>query len=107
MCWLWFVVQPYSETSSGSSTDTEEAPALPPRTWRSKGPQAKPVPAARQSISPILPPGGMRRHRRPYSSGDMLPPSITVSPPQVKTTTAAALPPHLSKLTLSSSSSLC
>ena len=103
--WLWFVVQPYSETSSGSSTDTEEAPALPPRTWRSKGAQAKPVPAVRQSLSPVPVTGGHRRPRRPYSSGDMLPPSITVSPPHhAKSASAAAALPlqqqQLSKLIL-------
>lgn len=30
----FLLVQPYSETSSATDTDTEEAPALPPRDWK-------------------------------------------------------------------------
>lgn len=76
LLWRWklaipslFAVMPYSETSSGSSEE-EDPPALPPRTWRRDAEPRRPRPTTIASSCP------MDERRR----GMVEVPSITVSP---------------------------
>lgn len=69
-------VEPYSETSSGSSSDSDEPPALPPRAWRK---DFSPTALQSQAFVPRNPrlPPNLLSEQRPLS--DI--PTITVSPP--------------------------